>query len=90
MGKFEQKEIKKRRSVKNTWYDWLNNYIPEPITKSAGGLKDKIVSLSKTNTKKNDCAWERKEIKNRIDIWILFETEEEKQEREKKLEKNRN
>ena len=63
MGKFEQKEIKKRRSVKNTWYDWLNNYIPEPITKSAGGLKDKIVSLSKTNTTKNECAWERKEIK---------------------------
>ena len=32
----------------------------------------------------------KKEIKDRIDIWILFETEEEKQEREKKLEKNRN
>ena len=32
----------------------------------------------------------KKEIKDRIGIWILFETEEEKQEREKKLEKNRN
>ena len=39
----------------------------------------------------NPFIWKKKkEIKDRIDIWILFETEEEKQEREKKLEKNRN
>ena len=31
MDKFEQKEIKKIRPIKNTWYDWLINYIPEPI-----------------------------------------------------------
>ena len=31
MDKFEQKEIKKIRPLKNTWYDWLINYIPEPI-----------------------------------------------------------
>ena len=31
MDKFEQKEIKKIRPIKNTWYDWLINYIPESI-----------------------------------------------------------
>ena len=44
--------MKKIRSMKNTWYDWLINYIPEPIRKSVGGFKDKIVSLFKTNTPK--------------------------------------
>ena len=34
----------------NTWYDWLINYILEPIRKIVGGFKDKVVSLSKTNT----------------------------------------
>ena len=52
MDKLEQKEMKKIRPIKNTWYDWLITYIPEPIRKSAGGLKDKIVSLFKTNTPK--------------------------------------
>ena len=32
MNKFEKKK-KKVRSVKNTWYEWLIGYIPEPITK---------------------------------------------------------
>ena len=52
MDKFEQKEMKKIRLIKNTWYDWLVNYIPEPIRKSVVGFKDKIVSLFKTNTPK--------------------------------------
>ena len=53
MDRFEKKkEMKKIRSIKNTWYDWLINYIPEPIRKSVGGFKDKIVSLFKTNTPK--------------------------------------
>ena len=38
---FEKNEMKKIRSVKNTWYDWLINYIPEPVGKSVGGFKDK-------------------------------------------------
>ena len=50
MDKFEQKEMKKIRLIQNTWYDWLVNYIPEPIRKSVVGFKDKIVSLFKTNT----------------------------------------
>ena len=36
--------MKKTRPIKNTCYDWLINYIPEPITKS--------ISLFKTNTPK--------------------------------------
>ena len=42
--------MKKIKPFKNTWYDWLINYIPEPIRKSVGDFKDKIVSLFKTNT----------------------------------------
>ena len=38
MDKFEQKEMKKIRSIKNTWYDWLINYIPDPIGKSLVGF----------------------------------------------------
>ena len=33
MDKIEQKEMKKIRPIKNTWYDWLINYIPEPTKK---------------------------------------------------------
>ena len=34
MDKFEKKELTKKGHYKNTWYDWYNwliNYIPEPI-----------------------------------------------------------
>ena len=41
-----------RKFSKNTQYDCLINYIPEPIRKSIGCLKDIIVSLFKTNTSK--------------------------------------
>ena len=50
--KFEPKEIKKIRKIKNIWYDWSINYIPDPIRKSVSGLKDKIISLFKINTPK--------------------------------------
>ena len=43
--------MKKIRPVKNRWYDWLINYILEPIRKSVSGFKDKIVSFFMTNTK---------------------------------------
>ena len=33
MDKFEQREMKKIRPIKNTWYDWFINYILELITK---------------------------------------------------------
>ena len=44
--------MKKIRPIKNTWYDWLINYSPESIRKSAGGFKEKIFSLFETNTPK--------------------------------------
>ena len=31
--------MKKIRSIKNTWYDWLIDYIPEPKRKS---VDDKV------------------------------------------------
>ena len=34
MDKFEEKEIMKMPFAKITWYDWLINYIPEPIKNS--------------------------------------------------------
>ena len=53
IDKFEKKkEIKKIRTIKNTWYECLINYIPELTRKSVAGFKDKIVSLFKTNTPK--------------------------------------
>ena len=42
MDKFEQKEMKEIKPIKNIWYDWLINYISEPLRKSVGGFKDKI------------------------------------------------
>ena len=44
------KKMEKIRTLKNTWYDWLINYIPEPITKIVGRFKDEIVSFFSTNT----------------------------------------
>ena len=50
MDKVERKEMKKIRSIKNTWYDWLIDYIREPVKKNVGGFKDRIEILFKTNT----------------------------------------
>ena len=50
MDRFEKKEMKKTRPIKNNWYNWRNwyncliNYISKPIRKS--------VSLFDTNTPK--------------------------------------
>ena len=50
MEKFQKKMKKKNklRSIKNTRFCWLINYIPEPIRKSVGGFKNKFVSLFNT------------------------------------------
>ena len=53
MDKSEQKETKKKRPIKNTWCDWLINYVPKPKRKFVGSFKDKVVSLFKTNTSKD-------------------------------------
>ena len=52
MDRFEEEEMKKLRPIKNTWYDWLINYIPKPIRKSVSVLKDKFIILFNTNTPK--------------------------------------
>ena len=52
MDKSEENEMQKIRPINNTWFDWLINYIPESITKIAGGFKDKLVNLFNTNTPK--------------------------------------
>ena len=52
MDKFDEKEVKKIRSFKNTQYDCLINYIPDLITKIVGGFKDKVANFFKTNTPK--------------------------------------
>ena len=44
MNKFGRKEMK-RSFAKSTRYDWLINYIPEPIKKMLGDAKDKVMSL---------------------------------------------
>ena len=55
MGKFEEKEMKKVRSFKKTWHDWLINYISESIRKSVGWFKDKVIL--NTNLKKIIIDW---------------------------------
>ena len=42
--KFQQKEMKKIRLIKNTRYDWLIN-ICDPIRNSLCGIKDKILII---------------------------------------------
>ena len=73
INKFEQKWINEISPFKNDWYDWLINYIPDPIIKSVAGFKDKIVSLFKTNTPKKIVygrgnSFILKKIKNKLKI----------------------
>ena len=42
--------MKKIRPVKNNWYKWLIIYSPEPITKCAGRLKDRILNALEEKT----------------------------------------
>ena len=60
MGKYEQKEMKKKRLIKNTWYDWLINNIPEPIRKTVLGFKDKVASLFKRKILKKQYMGEKR------------------------------
>ena len=43
--------MKKKRPIKNTWYDYLNHYIAVSITRSADSFEDKIVSFFKAPKK---------------------------------------
>ena len=42
MDKFEQKEMKKKRPIKNNSYNLLFDFIPKPIRKSVGGFNIKL------------------------------------------------
>ena len=49
MDKFEKKKrTSKEENIYKKYLVWLINYIPDPIIKSAGGVKDQIMSLFKT------------------------------------------
>ena len=62
MDKFEQKELKKISQLKNTLYDLLINFIPEPLRKNKNGFKDKVVNLFKANTPKQLAYGRRKKL----------------------------
>ena len=69
--KFEEKEMKKIRPIKNTWYDRLSNYIPEPIRKGVGGFKDKV-SIFKTNTPKQTVYRKGKKLNKSEDYYYYY------------------
>ena len=54
IDRFKKMEMKKIRPIKNTWYDWLINYIPEPTRKSVSALKDKVTSQLRLNKLEDD------------------------------------
>ena len=80
LDKFEEKEMKKIMAVKNNWYDWLINYIPEPITKIVGGFKDKILFLTQTDLNRH-----KQTMYGRGNKLSKPKTENKKRNRKKKL-----
>ena len=62
--------MKKIRPIKNTWYDWLINYILEAIRKSVGSSKNR---LFKTKISKQTAYGRGKKLKktNIIELIIL-------------------
>ena len=83
MDKFPQTEMKKIRPIKNTWYDWLINYIHlnEPCMGKERGKETKNTK----NQKSFYITKEKQETKDTItrDILTLFETEKIEKERKK-------
>lgn len=53
MEKFKNIETIKRTLVKNTWRDWLINYIPKPIQRQWNSIKKKIMGLFRGSTNKD-------------------------------------
>ena len=47
MDKFQQKEMKKIKPIKNAWYDLLINYIRDPIRKLAKQHKQTVYGRGK-------------------------------------------
>ena len=46
MDNFAGNEVKEIRSTKNAWYDWLINYIPEPVRKCISPFKTNTPNLT--------------------------------------------
>ena len=72
-----------RRPINNTSYDWLINYIQEPIRKSVGGFKDKTVRRFKTNIYKQTMYGRAKKLskpktQNKIRNPFILEKKKEK------------
>ena len=81
--------MKKKRPVKNIWYEWLICYIPESLRISVGCWKDKILNASekrncksfKKNTPK-DTVYGREQRLSKSKNWIIknpFISEENKE-----------
>ena len=75
MEKFEQKEMKNKRRIENTWWEWSINYIRKSIRKTVGGFKVKVVRTLGQSQLRNmvnkPCMEDRKNqsIKNTKTIW---------------------
>ena len=61
--KFEEKEMKKIKPIKSIWFDWLNNFIPEPIRKIVVLIIKLLVFLRKKQLNKKCGGGGRKENK---------------------------
>ena len=68
MNKFKQKEMKKIRPIKNTWYDWLINYIPEPTRKCVDSFEERVACLFKINTPKQTVYGRGKKVKHKNNL----------------------
>ena len=57
---YKNKNVEKKYS--KTLYNWLINYIPGPLRKTAGGFKDKTVRFFNTNTLKQTVYGREKKV----------------------------
>ena len=70
--KKKKKKKKKIRPIKNTWYEWLSNFTPEPLAISVGGFKDKNECLFKKNTPKQTIYGKERNQKHKTLEIILY------------------
>ena len=48
MNKFEQKEMKKKVPIKNSWYHWSINFIPNPLKTVNSFKNDFLIQFKPT------------------------------------------
>ena len=71
----------------------LINYIPEPITKSVGGFKEKVIRLLKTNSPEQTVygrgtKLSKPKTQNKIKNNFLLKKKEKKKRNEKRINRN--